>query len=475
MFDHSNRWLRCFAAAYLALLPTNSATFPSSIAFAAAGLLAVIVVAIPARNPALRVTFAGTWVLAPLLAWALWSMASLGWSLHPEYTWDALRRDVVYGLLAMLVFYVAGRDTRGLRLLIATVLASFAFYALLALYMVFHDGIWDASRHHQGVGAYSTWLVLVAPFLFGLIAPPPAGLGKGTATTAIGIGLFALLIATSKMTDNRIVWVALATVFGVASLAAAWRWPQSLRRAPLRWTLTLCAILLMLGIAFVDTLKERAAVDYPAGTSIVTAIEHDPRVMLWSRTLQMIGARPWTGYGFGRHIVAQELATELGDPLLTHAHNVFVSQLLQTGIVGLVAFVAFLGALLARYARFLRSRDDTLAFLGLVGISLLAGFIVKNLTDDFLFGDNAKELWALTAFLLGCGVNRERMLANGELPAGAFDDIASVRAAHPHRDAAMDAQSQRGAAALLAARVSDAAAHATEAPPSPPPRQSESA
>ena len=44
------------------------------------------------------------------------------------------------------------------------------------------------------------------------------------------------------------------------------------------------------------------------------------------------------------------------------------------------------------------------------GIALLAGFIVKNLTDDFLFRSNAKEFWALSALLLGYGVRRELRL-----------------------------------------------------------------
>jgi O-antigen ligase len=83
-----------------------------------------------------------------------------------------------------------------------------------------------------------------------------------------------------------------------------------------------------------------------------------------------------------------------------------MSQWLQTGAVGLAAFVALLGALLWRYAGFLRSRDDSLALLGLVGIGLLVGFLVKNLTDDFLFRSNGKEFWALNAAVLGLGMRR---------------------------------------------------------------------
>ena len=37
-----------------------------------------------------------------------------------------------------------------------------------------------------------------------------------------------------------------------------------------------------------------------------------------------------------------------------------------------------------RYAAYLRARDDALAFVGLVGLALLAGFVVKDLTDEQL-------------------------------------------------------------------------------------------
>ena len=52
----------------------------------------------------------------------------------------------------------------------------------------------------------------------------------------------------------------------------------------------------------------------------------------------------------------------------------------------------------------------------LVGLTLLAGFVGKNLTDDFLFRSNAKEFWALSAMLVGYGTRRARMLAAGEMP-----------------------------------------------------------
>jgi hypothetical protein len=81
-------------------------------------------------------------------------------------------------------------------------------------------------------------------------------------------------------------------------------------------------------------------------------------------------------------------------------------------------FTALLIALTARYVRFLRSRDDTLAFVGMVGLALVAGFFIKNLTDDFLFRSNAKEFWALSAMLLGYGMQRSRDLSRSASATG---------------------------------------------------------
>jgi O-antigen ligase len=414
MTDLINRWLLVFAAAYLFLLPTNAATFGVSLAFAGAGLCAVAAFVLAWRHQVTRIPLAGPAVLVPLAFWAAWAIASLAWSVHPAYSRGQLAREVMDSLLAMLVFYVAARDARSVRVLIAAALASFAFFALVAIADLVLTGTWDAGRWHHGVGAWSTWLVLIAPFLFALIAPPPAGFGGGRRPMLVGFLLLALMLVTARMTENRAVWIALATVFATASLVAALRWPQTFVRTPLRWVAPLAVLLLVLGLAFADVLEERAQI--AAHGDVAASIERDPRLVLWERIAERLSSRPFTGYGFGRRILADELTHETGNPLLAHAHNVFASQWLQTGLVGLLAFIAFLAALGARYARFVRSRDDTLAFIGVLGLALLAGFVAKDVTDDFLFRSNAKELWALTAFLLGYGVRRERILALGDVP-----------------------------------------------------------
>lgn len=453
MTHHINRWLLAFAVCYLFLLPTNAVTFARSVAFGGAGLCAVIAFFVASRNAATRIPLAGPAILVPLVIWAAWSCASLAWSVDPGYSEGQLAREVMDSLLAMLVFYVAGRDARSFRVLIGTALASFAFFALLAIGMDVVLGTWDAGRWHQGVGPWSTWLVLIAPFMFALIAPPPAGFGGGARVLTLGLLLLTLLLATARMTDNRIVWIALAVVFATASLIAALRWPQTFIRTPLRWIAPLAVLLIVLGLAFTNAVDERAEELGRTHASVIGAIEHDPRIVLWEHVKDKIAARPWTGYGFGRRILAEPLAEELRNPLLAHAHNVFASQWLQTGLIGMAAFTAFLAALALRYFRFVRSRDDTLAFVGVVGLALIAGFVAKDLTDDFLFRSNAKELWAMTAFLLGYGMRRERAIADARVSPPA---------------SALRANDEK-------APISGVAGRAAVTRPSAPPRQSESA
>ena len=412
MTHHINRWLLAFATGYLFLLPTNAATFAVSVAFGGAAVCAVVVFARVWRDPATRIPLAGASILAPLAVWALWSCASLGWSVDPAYSRAQLAREVMDSLLAMFIFYVAARDAHALRVLIGGAFASLACFASLAIGAWAVGGTWDAGRWHHGVGAWSTWLVLIAPFMFALLAPPPAGFGRGTRSLLVGFLLLALMITTARMTDNRIVWIALATVFATTSLVAALRWPRTFTRTPLRWIAPLAVLLLVLGLAFADVLEDRARL--ASSGNVEMSIERDPRVLLWEHVSARIADRPLTGYGFGRLILADELTAETGNRLLAHAHNVFASQWLQTGLVGMLAFIAFLTALALRYVRFVRSRDDSLAFVGVVGLALLAGFVAKDLTDDFLFRSNAKELWAMTSFLLGYGMRRERTLADAE-------------------------------------------------------------
>jgi O-antigen ligase len=401
------RWLAGFTAVYLFLLPTNHGTYLRSIAFGGSLLFVMFTLGWSlrerGRRPDARIPLPPWSITLTVAAWFAWSAASYFWSVKPRYTAGQLAREVTENILLIIAFFMASCDVVTLRRYAATALASFVIMATLAIGYALSPGGWDPALKHNGVGPYSTYIVLTAPLLLTLIAPTPVGLRQRGLALAVGAILLALLVASARLTDNRMVWIALAAVFASAAIASAARWPQTFMRSPWRWLAPVAALLLILGFAFADAARERATSVYPPNTSVEATIKADPRIRLWQQLYERIGDRAWQGYGFGRRIQAEEIASELADLQLTHAHNLFASQWLQTGAVGLALFVAMLGAIAATFVRYVRARDDVLAFVGVVGLSLMTGFVVKNLTDDFLFRSNAKEFWAMLAILVGLG------------------------------------------------------------------------
>ncbi|MBS0325306.1 MAG: O-antigen ligase family protein [Proteobacteria bacterium] len=417
MTERLNRWLLVFAGVYLFVLPTNAATFVRSVAFAAGGILA-LVVWLRSRMPgAAPIPFSGPSILVPLALWVAWSWLSLAWSIDPRYSLDQLETEIVYSLAVMLIFHVAARDAASVRTLMATALASLGILAALAVAMQIAWGTWIPGRFHYGVGAWSTWLVLASPLLICLAAPAPLGFGGGRARLALAALLVVLVLATARLTGNRMVWIALAVTVAAVTIAAGIRWHRRPWRGRKAAAIALVVLLGACVIGFVDSVVDRADIAYQGNESPEETLANDPRIALWEDVAKRIGERPWTGYGFGRKILARELSRELGNPLLVHAHNLFASQGLQTGLPGLAFFTVMLAGLALRFLRYLRSPDDTLALAGLIGLAIVVGFVAKSQTDDFLFHSNAKEFWALAAMLLGFGCRRERELSAGVAPA----------------------------------------------------------
>ncbi len=403
-----------WATCYLVLIVVSGLTYGRSVAFIFALILALWLVLGAIYSDGEPIPMPPVPLLIALAAWSGWSAASLLWSIHPAFSAAELGTEIGWGLCTMLIFHVAARSGLALRTMVlaavgmGTVLSIAAIYAAIGNSGTGLEAV--LSRRHGGAGAFSTYLVLVLPLLPLLLAPRPTGFGtRPPVLLALGIVVVLMLMA-ARATENRMVWVALAAGFLTVASMAAWRWRVRLRRAPWRWLAVLALLLAILAALFVDAVGHRARSDFAPNTSVSRTFTDDPRLTLWQHTFQRIGERPWLGYGYGKSILREELRAELGDPLLAHAHNLFVSQWLQTGAIGVATLVALLGTIAWQYLRFLRMDDATVATVGLVGLALLVSFLVKNLTDDFLVRPNSKEFWAFNAMLIGWGIRRARAI-----------------------------------------------------------------
>lgn len=403
-----------WATCYLVLIVTSGLTYVRSVAFALALILALWLLLGAIFSDGEPIPKPPMPLLLTLAAWSAWSAASVLWSIHPAFSLAELGTEVGWGLCTIFIFYVAARSGLALRTLVLAALGVGTMLSITAIVAASGDGgaglDTALSRHHGGAGAFSTYLVLAVPLLPLLLAPRPTGLGaRLPVLLAAGIVLVLMLMA-ARVTENRMFWVAVAAGFVAAAALAGWRWRARLRRAPWRWLAVLALLLAILTAFFVDAVGHRARSDFAPNTSVTQTFTDDPRLALWQHTFRRIGERPWLGFGYGKSILRDELRGELGDPLLAHAHNIFVSQWLQTGAIGVLALAALLGAITWQYWRFLRIDDATLAILGLVGLVLLVSFLVKNVTDDFLVRPNSKEFWAFNAMLIGWGIRRARAI-----------------------------------------------------------------
>jgi O-antigen ligase len=366
------------------------------------------------------IALAGTWranatphlakvpraLAATFALWVLLAVASLAWSVDPRLTLDELRNEVFYGTLAVIVFFLAaqrpGRWRAWCAALLAGTLVVFAIHLADALLGV------KFSRHpvFEQRGPWSTHLVLVAPLVFALSWRPPWGAARGPAFGVVGM---ALLLYAAWETENRIVWVALAAQFLIAGLLPA-AGPEGATRT-LR-TLAVTAALVAT-TAFAAAVVDRSALHFAGAAD---SLERDVRPRIWAVAWDKFREAPLLGHGFGREVLAKDFIPHtpivLNHPQIRHGHNVFVDTALSLGIIGLALFVALLWQLAAEYAGYLRRAE--VASLGMIGLMVLAGFVVKCLTDDFLHRHNGLVFWALNAMLLGLGRGAPELTPPGE-------------------------------------------------------------
>ncbi len=392
-----------FATGYAAMLLTNNLVWPRSLFFALMCAAALLTAATHPAATLAHLRRAGP-VLWTVLLWALWCTASLAWTIEPRFSLREWETEMQYGIFVFVATLVAVRDPRDARTLVVAALVAFGALGVAAVVMTARRA---RSTRRGGITTSECGrrTVLVAPLLLFLPFAPATARGRRIGTLAFVV-LLALLLVNARLTDNRIVWVAFAAIYGVAGAALAWRGRRTGKAVRARHVAMIAVLFVVLAALFANVVRDKAEMYYPPSMTVSQVLENDPRIGLWKRVVDKIEAAPWLGYGFGRGILREELPTELNDRALTHPHNTLVGQWLETGCIGLALYVAMMGTLLWRHLQAARSVDRLRGLIGIVGVVLVVGFVVKNLTDDFFIRSNAKLFWVLNATLLAAAAMR---------------------------------------------------------------------
>lgn len=337
----------------------------------------------------------------PFAVWLAVAGFSVVYAVNPKYSLGEIKTELLYSWLVFFVFFTQTRGARDWNVWIGAIAASLLVLSLTNVWLWYSTANAISARYfYNGVGAYTTYLIAVLPFvIFFLFKMPVRGVGR-----ALLRGSPLLLLVPAYLTMNRTVWIVVAVLMlTLVSLLIF----SSRSRTPKRAVITALGLFFVASMFFFYTSLERRVIHPEA--LIDSTLASDPRPGLWRFVVSEIGARPAQGIGFGQHSFAYAYPQwQEKNNLLTHAHNVFLDAGIQMGAPGIAAMLFIFGAVLLEYWRLYRSNHRLAQWLGACGIAMVAAVLVRNMTDDFFRRDLALLFWSLVGASLGYG---HRLLA----------------------------------------------------------------
>ncbi|MFA9440868.1 O-antigen ligase family protein [Uliginosibacterium sp. sgz301328] len=352
----------------------------------------------------------------PLLAWAGFATLSIAWSMRPSATLNNLASDLWMPVACFYGAFLLGNAGRtrapvwgaliGLALILLTSLATIAMVGPETLARGLPPELRNAAvvKWFPGPGKASTMIITMLPLLVWAIR---------ARVISRPVGSVALVVALlcGAATQNRMFWVCLLTLGACALLFRVHR--RGVRRAVTpRALLGAFGFVALCAVMFVVLLNLRAPATVQATgsavdvTGAVSAVQQDPRQVIWSYWIDMGKKSPWIGTGFGKR--AASVANDPSHPLYQrtrdnlgwHPHNVFLSMWVQLGWAGLTLFVLFVGGMLYHSIVIAQpgSRDR---IAGMAFFMLIAALMAKNLTDDFYDRELANTFFSYTGLLIG--------------------------------------------------------------------------
>lgn len=380
------------AAVFLFTLP-----IPHTTSFRIAGMLLMALAVIATFR---REAFHALPLRAPFLAWAALALVSLTYAVNPRYSLSEVKAEILYSFLVYFSFYVL--SARGLlwRAGLWSVFASLVTLSLTNIFLWKTAGDVDHPHYfYNGVGAYTTYLVTVFPFIILTLVTAPV---DAVIKWLLSIAALVFLVP-AYLTANRMFWVALVT--GTVVLSALLLVSSKMRLQKIGVLATLAISLSLSAVLFYSSLERRLPTQADAAQVLDKTIDIDPRPVLWRFVIDEIASHPERGVGFG--ILSFDYAypqwEKKSGGILFHAHNVFLDAGIQMGVPGILVVLWLFTAVLHEYWRLYQSDERVVQWIAACGIAMVVAVITKNMTDEFFRRDLALLFWALVGLSLGHG------------------------------------------------------------------------
>ena len=374
--------------AFLNVVPNVGGSF-LSFDKVAGGLLALSWLAAVANRKGARGAFINSHpTFAAVLGFFLfWVVLSLTWSEFPELGVEPASRYILSAFLFLIVF-TAVRERRHVIWLVSAFVGASTLAGGYGLIVPA-----EGARLGGTIGEPNQ---LAAVLVAGVVlAAALSGVVRGAFMRVALLGASALCLTSTFLTLSRAGLIAL--VFSMlAAIVIAGKW-----RAPAMAFACLALSSLFVFFAFFAT---------PIQVNRVTQIEGGSgREDIWKVGWRMVEAHPINGVGTGqfqtssKHFLIEPGAIQRSDLIIDQpkvAHNIYLQELSELGIVGLIPFLIILGFPLVcalRAARIFGEKGDP-------GLELMSRAVVVALigilaADFFASEQFSKQLW----LLLGMG------------------------------------------------------------------------
>lgn len=385
-----DRFTSILFAIYVLVLPIGHTVALRNLAFfTLAGLTLWL-----ALRGRIKLVFPLVW---PWLIYTVVAAFSLTYAVDPAYSLGEIKTEIGYGflLLVLAATWITNVE-RFMRLVWVLIAGNLFLVASSFYYAVPHllqGTAFQVGALNIGVGKFSTYLVMIVPFIFAqiILMPKPSRMGKM---------LLALLIAANIIavyfTGNRAGVVSLIIEAALLSAMLLWRRPPNLSIPKILAAFMLAVLLL--GSLSINQVANRT----PDTPGIGDTVTSDVRWGIWHDSLKNIAALPYSGGGFGRD--AFKLLNPdypKSYPYVSHAHNTLLNMGVQMGLPGIAVWLLLMVAvgrsLWIPLATTLNWGGSTI--YAAAGIVMLVGLLVKLQTDDFFNRDIALLFWLLVGAL----------------------------------------------------------------------------
>ncbi len=369
-------------------------------------------------------------------AWGLALLIGSALSDDPMRSMGSWKGDVLTPLLALFVFFALTRSMNDAKRWLMALFLGLIGLTGAAIFNVFVPVDALTMPAFGGVGAYSAWLVTLCALLplAWLLWPSwpslpwqddvhsPSAQVTLPKTPALArcltVMAMVMILVSAFLTTNRAIWICFGVMlvtFAATSIYASHNpdaksklSKSSKTSMPASRWLRMIALVVVGGVVFTTlffaTTEMRFHGQPPGGGGAVEMVTHDNRGVIWKEALELIAAKPLTGYGYGRETLEEIMSARFTQPLdkalFIQGHNMALNQMLQIGVIGAVLLITLFANLFFVFANMLR-RNIFMQTLGLCGLLLVVGVFARNMVDDFFIRQNAILFWAIVGMLLG--------------------------------------------------------------------------